>query len=163
VSIGYERSRNVVSVAAVENIVNVVAVTDRHQPIAGPFLLQFGRLMQAIGTNIFFSHGSPLIIVTPGQAMRLAEEGYDRRRLQTELFERAQVPLEQMPYGNMPTAQWTVVDGRILPCPSADDIRIIVAGGHESLHSVYLQSFWSSTVCSAEIRAPELIGATAGA
>jgi hypothetical protein len=161
VSRGYQRSRSVVTVAAVENIVNVVAVTDRHKPIAGPFLRQFGRLMQAIGTNIFFSNGSPVVIVTPGQARRLAEEGYDRRRLQEALFEGAKVPLAQMPYGNMPTARWTVVDESILPCPSPDDVRILVAGGSEGLHSVYLQSFWSCTASSAEIKEPELMDAQA--
>jgi Fe-S cluster biogenesis protein NfuA len=149
---------DVVTVAATENVVNVVAVTDRHKPMAGPFLLQFGRLMQAIGTNIFFSHGSPVIIVTPGQAARLEEEGYGRQRLQRELFERAKVPLADMPFGNYTTARWKVVDDHILPCPTADDIRILVSGGSESLHSVYMQSFWSSSACSAQVWRPDHLG-----
>jgi hypothetical protein len=161
-SIGYERSQSVVTVAATENIVNVVAIPDRHKPIAGPFLLQFGRLMQDIGTNIYFSTGSPVIIVTPGQAIRLSEEGYDRKTLQRALFESGKIPLEKMPYGNYALGKWTVVDGHVLPCPDADDIRIVVAGGGEALHSVYMQGVFMSTACSAEVWSPELIDSRRG-
>jgi hypothetical protein len=154
VSRGYQREQSVVTVAATENIINVVAVTDRHKPMAEPFLLQFGRLMQDVGTNIYFSTGSPVVIVTPGQALRLAEEGYDRRRLQEALFERGRIPLSHMPFGNYALGQWTVVDDHVLPCPNPEDIRIFVAGGGESLHSVYMQGVFMSTACSRPVWDP---------
>lgn len=158
VSRGYEREQSVVTVAATENIINVVAVTDRHKPMAEPFLLQFGRLMRDVGTNIYFSAGSPVVIVTPGQALRLQEEGYDRRRLQEALFERGRIPLDHMPFGNYALGQWTVVDDHVLPCPDPDDIRILVAGGGESLHSVYMQGVFLSTACSAPVCDPDRLG-----
>jgi hypothetical protein len=157
VSVGFEPGQSVVSVAGTENIINVVAITDRHKPMAGPFLLQFSRLMQDVGTNIYFSAGSPVIIVTPGQAIRLSEEGYTRQRLQQELFERAKIPLERMPYGNYALGQWTVEDGHVLPCPDAEDIRILVAGGGEALHSVFMQGVFMNRVCSAEVWTPERV------
>jgi hypothetical protein len=160
VSKGYRPEQSVVTVAGTENVVNVVAITDRHKPMDGPFLHQFGRLMQAIGTNILFSRGSPVIIVTPGQARRLASEGYDRKRLQEALFEGSKVPLEDMPYGNYAaSAKWTVVDGKVLTCPDADDVRIIVAGGGEGLHSVLMQGVFDNIACSREVWSPERLAA----
>jgi hypothetical protein len=157
VSVGFSATQSVVSVAGTENIINVVPITDRHKPMAGPFLLQFGRLMQDVGTNIYFSKGSPVLIVTPGQAVRLFEEGYSRQRLQQELFDRAKIPLDRMPYGNYALGQWTVEDGFVLPCPSADDIRIVVSGGGEALHSVYMQGVFMNTCCSAELWTPDRV------
>jgi hypothetical protein len=155
VSRGYTAEQNVVTVAATENIINVVLTAGRHVPMSGPFFDQFGRLMHVVGTNIFHSYGSPVIIVSPGQAQRLHSEGYTRRRLQDELFEIAKVPLAEFPYGNFPKCEWKVEDGKILPCPDADDIRIFVAGGGEALHSLYANSFCSTMACSAEVWTPE--------
>jgi len=114
-----------------------------------------------VGTNLYFSKGSPVIIVTPGQAVRLSEEGYTRKRLQEEMFERGKVPVELWPYGNYALGQWEVVDGKILPCPTADDIRILVAGGGEALHSVFMQGVFMNTACSAEVWTPEIAAARA--
>lgn len=155
VSRGYSADQGVVTVAATENIINVVLTAGRHVPMAGPFFDQFGRLMHVIGTNIYYSHGSPVIIISPGQAARLDAEGYTRRRLQDALFDVAKIPESEFPYGNFPKCQWQVQDGRILPCPDADDIRIFVAGGGEALHSIYANSFCSTTACSAKVWTPE--------
>jgi hypothetical protein len=155
VSRGFRAEQNVVTVAATENIINVVLTAGRHVPMSGPFFDQFGRLMHVIGTNIYYSYGSPVIVISPGQARRLNEEGYTRERLQQELFEVAKIPLEEFPYGNFPKCEWKVEDGRILPCPDANDIRIFVAGGGEALHSLYANSFCSTMACSAEVWTPE--------
>jgi hypothetical protein len=154
VSRGFRADQNVVSVSGIENIINVVTVTGRHTTIAEPFLYQFGRLMNAIGTNLYQSNGSPVIIVTPGQARRLAEEGYDRKRLQEELFEVGKTPVEDFPFGNYPLCKWKEEDGKVLPFPDADDIRVIVAGGGEPLHAVFLQPFLAHTACEAEVWTP---------
>jgi hypothetical protein len=111
--------------------------------------------MQAVGTNIFGSNGTPVIIISPGQAHRLAEEGYDRHRMQETLFEGAKVPLEDMPYGNYPLCEWRTEDGKVLICPDANDVRIIIAGGGETLHSVYMQSFLSTIATDAEVWSPD--------
>lgn len=155
VSRGFRPEQSVVTVAGIENIVNVVTTTGRHVEMAAPFIYQFGRLMQCIGTNIYDSNGSPVIVITPGQAKRLAEEGYDRQRLQKELYAAAQIPLEVMKYGNFPVCKWSVRDGKILPCQGADDIRIFVAGGDEALHSVYMNSFTAVIACSREVWTPK--------
>jgi hypothetical protein len=155
VSRGYSADQSVVTVSGMENLINVVLAAGRHTPISGPFFHQFGRLMHAVGTNLWGSSGSPVIILSPGQAARLAEEGYDRRRLQEELYEVAKVPLEEYPYGNFPKCEWKVENGKILPCQNADDIRIFVAGGGEALHSIYAQSFIAVTACSAEVWTPD--------
>lgn len=155
VSRGYSAEQSVVTVAATENIINVVLTAGRHVPMSGPFFNQFGRLMHVIGTNIYYSNGSPVIIISPGQAARLDAEGYTRQRLQEELYEIAKIPVEEFPYGNFPKCEWKVEDGRILPCEGADDIRIFVAGGGEALHSLYANSFCGCKTCSAEVWTPD--------
>jgi hypothetical protein len=155
VSRGYREDQSVVTVSGMENLMNVVLAAGRHVPISGPFFHQFGRLMHAIGTNIWGSAGSPVFILSPGQAVLLAGEGYDRKRLQEELFEVGKIPLEEYPYGNFPKCEWKAEDGKILPCQDADDIRIFVAGGGEALHSLYAQSFMAIKACSAEVWTPD--------
>jgi hypothetical protein len=153
-SIGFTQDQSAVTVAGVENLVNVVPITDRHEEMAGPLIHQLGRLMQVIGTNVFFSHGTPVFVLSPGQVDRLDAEGYDRRRLQEALFEAGKAPLGDYKYGNYCLGNWAVDGGKILPCRAPDDIVIVVAGGDESLHCLYLQSFWAVLACTREVWTP---------
>jgi hypothetical protein len=155
VSQGFSADQSVVTVVGIENIINIVPITDRNREMAGPLLHQLGRLMQAVGTNNFFSHGSPVIVLNPGHAARLQAEGYDRSRLQHAAFEAGQAPIEDYPYGNYPTANWTVRDGKVFPCERAEDIVVLVAGGDEPLHTLYLQPFYPNLSTSREVWTPQ--------
>lgn len=154
VSLGYQPQDTVVTVAGVENIINVVPIWSRGNDLAPPFLRQFSRLIHTVGTNIYTSYGSPVIVISPGHAQRLAEEGYSRQRLQRELFELGKVPLADMPFGNLQIAQWTLDGEDILITQRPEDILILVAGGDESLHSMYMQPFCLGHAASAVVRTP---------
>ena len=153
-SVGFERDDDVVSVIGVEAMLNIIPAYHRDQRFAGPFLHQLGRAMRSTGTNQFFSMGSPAVILSPGHAHKLATEGFDQPRLQRELFEGAKVPLSEFPYGNLPVGSWTEEDGKVLPCASPEEIAVIVAGGAEGIHCVYLQPFCVTLACSRRIWTP---------
>jgi hypothetical protein len=133
VSLGYESADNVVTVVSIESLVNCCAVYDR----ADALLHSMVKTMRVPGTHLSFSTGSLLWILSPGHARILADGGWTREELREHLFERAAVPVEDMPYGNSPAGDWRVVDGRILVTGSPGDIHIMVAGGPEPLHSAY--------------------------
>jgi hypothetical protein len=154
VSLGYQPADSAVIVAGVENVINVVPIWNRGHDLAPPFLRQFSRLMHTVGTNIFTSYGSPVLVISPGHARRLAEEGYGRQRLQRELFELGKVPVADMPFGNLDIAQWTTEGDDILITQKPEDILILVAGGNESLHSMYMQPFCLGHAVSALVRRP---------
>jgi hypothetical protein len=151
---GFSPDDSVVTLVGIESVINVVPVTDRHQPLAGPLVHQIGAAMQAVGTNRFFSHGTPVVVLCPGQVERLESEGYDRERLQRALFEAGQSSLDAHPYGNYCLGKWTVVNDKVLPCARPEDIVIVVAGGDESLHSLYLQPFYANPATSRRVWTP---------
>jgi hypothetical protein len=151
---GFSAEQSTVTMAGVENIINIIPITDRHKEMAGPLLDQLGRIMQAVGSNLFFSYGSPVVVLSPGQVDRLIDEGYDRKRLQAAIFEAGKAPVGDYKFGNYCLGKWVVEDDKILPCRTPDDVIIVVSGGGESLHTLYLQSAFSTVACTREVWSP---------
>jgi hypothetical protein len=131
---GFRSGADVVTMVPVESFVDIIPVFKTSEPLID----HFARVMRAGGTGIYWSRGTCLLAVNPGHARILAEDGYDRQRLQERLFEEAMIPLSDMPHGNIPQGDWTVVGGKVLLTESPDDIYIAVAGGPEPYHTVYM-------------------------
>jgi hypothetical protein len=153
-TVGYEADEDVVTVVAIESIMNVIPHFHREDPLSLTFFSQYVRAMQATGTNLMWSRGNPVIVLSPNHAVKFMDEGIDRRRIQEELFERSKIPLEMFPAGNLPICEWTVEDGKVLVCAVPEDIMIVVAGGREGLHSSYMQPFGPNAACSAPVWQP---------
>ena len=132
-SLGYDTDDDVVTTISVESLVNCCAVYDRADAILHSMI----TVMQLPGTHLSFSSGSLIWILSPGHARILADGGWTREELREHLFERASIPLDNLPFGNSPAGDWRVVDGRIQLTGSPGDIHIMVAGGPEPLHSAY--------------------------
>ena len=150
VSLGYERGENVVSVIGVESAVNCIPVFREPDPI----IEQMARPMRGAGTGIYWSRGTHLFVVNPGHAHILADGGYSRESLQDEIYERSKIPLEEWPEGNINQGEWTVEDGKILVTESPRDIWIMVAGGRDPLHTLFLCGFGVNNGVSERIRLP---------
>jgi hypothetical protein len=141
----------VITVVGVESVISVVPIYRQDAPFMPQFVHALAVAMRAVGTNRFYSNGSPVVIVDPGQARLLSREGYDRAALRTALFEQSQIPLADFPFGNFPTAEWIEVDGKILICEKPSDIIVLVAGDGGGLHSTYMQPVCLSAACSAPL------------
>jgi len=154
-SLGFDADQDVVTVAAIENIVNIVPNNNGDEPLHPAFFHHFTRVMQAIGTNINFSYGSPVVLLSPGHARRLHAEGYDRTRLQEELWEQSKVPLSDLPWGNLGIGDWTVQDDKVLNFAQPSDLLILVAGSKgQGAASMYLQPYCASLAVSVPVWTP---------
>lgn len=148
---GYNSEDSVVTMFAPESFLNTTAIFDTAEPI----LHHVVRAMRATGTNLVKSRGTLLVIFNPGHAQQLHREGYDRRRVREYLFEHAKVPLSEFPDGNIPQGSWTVEDGRVLVTDSPEAIEIMVAGGGEPMHNVYLPGLNITTATSRRVWSPD--------
>lgn len=149
VALGHEPGADAVSVIGVESRVNCIPVFHHAEPI----IEQLARAFRGPGTGMYWSRGTALFVINPGHAAILHREGYDRRRLQEVLFAKGSPRLEELPEGNIAQGDWVVEDGRVRITESPDDVWIMVAGGPEPLHSVYMTGFGVNNGVTAPIRA----------
>jgi hypothetical protein len=110
----------------------------------------FVGAMTAMGhNNVIFPTG-PLLVVGPEHAHTLARDGYDKRRIRQELFERARIPLERFAARTVRglkhrRSRWFEQNADADHIGVADDashIHIIVAGG-AGIHSQFVPTSFS--------------------
>jgi hypothetical protein len=114
--------------------------------------------MRCYGYNGYLrGTGSPLIVLSPGHARIFADHGWDKQRIKRELFERAQIPRSHIPDEQQITrpVYADYAPGEMcLPCRGPDEIHIVVAGGPEGYHMVYIPSFSHVEASTAPIDLP---------
>jgi hypothetical protein len=150
VSLGFPPDTDVVSVIGVESHVNIIPVFHHAEPI----IEQLARGLRTPGTGLYWSRGTQLFVVNPGHAAILAGEGYTRERLQEVLYEKGCPALADIPEGNINQGDWKVENGKVLVTESPDQIWIMVAGGPEPLHSVFMVGFGVNNGVSTAVRPP---------
>jgi hypothetical protein len=109
--------------------------------------------------NTLVGHGNPIILMNPGHARLLHDQGYTRQRVQEELFERSRMPLDWFPDEIMEVqieAERTIKDGHAYVCRSADDLLIVVAGGPEPYHITYCPNFGDTRAVTRRISQPAM-------
>ncbi|WP_086151577.1 hypothetical protein [Cellulosimicrobium sp. KWT-B] len=144
--LGYDRETSVVTTLAIETLIDQTINFGNTEAIH--LIDGYGRVMRNLDINYFWSDGNPVLIINPPYAAMLADAGFDRLTLQEALFEEARIPLEELPYGNVPPGNWTVVDGRVLAVKRPQDIYIVVAGGSGGHHMMYGGAFGLSKATS---------------
>ena len=114
--------------------------------------------MSHIGDNNYLlGGGNPLVLLTPGHAQLLDEQGFSKQRVKEWLFERCKIPIDRFPGETSMTnyEEGFVRDGdRVCPCRSPDDILLVVAGGPEPYHAAYCGNFGDTTAVTKVIALP---------
>ncbi|MBI4334599.1 MAG: hypothetical protein HY673_25370 [Chloroflexi bacterium] len=107
--------------------------------------------------NMVLGGGEPLVAFTAGHARMLAADGFDKAGVKEFLFEHARVPLSQLfPEGlgasGIAGKGQIVVDGTALPCRSAGDIMIVIAGARKPHHLVTMPTFGETRAVTRPVR-----------
>lgn len=98
--------------------------------------------------NYLLGGGNPVVLLTPGHARLLAEQGFTKQQVKEWLFEHCKVPIDRFPRETslINYEEGFVRDGdRVCPCREPDDILLVVTGGPEPYHAVYCGNFGDTT------------------
>ena len=107
--------------------------------------------------NFLLGNGNPLVLLTPGQADLLAQQGYTKQRVKEWLFEHSKVPLDRFPKETSAIRYESgfVMDGALVcPCRRPEDILVVVAGGPEPYHAVYFGNFGDTQAVTKPVNVP---------
>ncbi len=145
VDCGLPAQRSAVTVVAPQGTQSVYACFLR----APSILHMLADAMRCYGHNGYRrSTGNPVVVLAPGHARILAAQGWDKPRIQRELWHDTHIPLSQM--NSEPQLSTSAYDlrtdrtGSVALCARPEDIVVVVAGGPEAYHLTYLPSFSSS-------------------
>jgi hypothetical protein len=142
---GFDAGQTVVTAAGVTAPTNVAILSQDPEAI----LNGIAGAMLVPGSNLMLFTAQPLVVIGPVHAVHLARNGYDKASIRQYLWEHGTIELTgQHPTDDKATREWKVrsvfsENGKdyLRPCPSADDIGIVVAGGRTGPHSAVLQPF----------------------
>lgn len=153
VDLGYDPSDSVVTAFAACSLVNNLVDPAPHNLDA--VLNVIANSMAQKGSNNFqMGGGNWLVVLPPGLAQLLHDNGYSKERTQEYLWERASLPEEAFPERErFPMGHPPISDGKIRPCHRAQDILLVVAGGPEPYHVMVMPNFGESVIASQRVRA----------
>lgn len=145
---GFTVTDSTVTVVGVQGTTNIIPIFKKAESI----LLWIADAMAVMGTNnVALGGGNPLVILPPGHAHILAQQGYTKGTIRRWLFEKSKIPIANFPQegsGNISIGTWVVDGDKVCVVRRPEDIMIIVAGGPEPYHITYLPSFgdtWAVT------------------
>lgn len=147
-------AQSVVSAFAITSILNIVDWSEHGEEILGTIA---GSIRQT-GSNDYLSGGSPLLLLCPEHAHVLAREGFDRRRVQQELWQRSLIALDEFP----PKTQEMIstrrggeasvgTDAMVPIAVVPEELHIAVVGGG-SVHSAFLATVGVSRAVSIAVQ-----------
>ncbi len=146
---GFRPEESTVTVVGVQGTDNMMVGWKK----ADSIFRAIGSAMSSLGANnTLFGEGNPIVIINPGHARLLAEQGFSKQQVKEALFEYSKIPLSALP--DEPTefsAQSfrRVIDGFSMVTQSPEDILVAVAGGPEAYHITYCACFGYSAVTRA--------------
>jgi hypothetical protein len=146
VDLGYDRQQSTVTVIGVQGNQNIYTPWKKAESILRAWA---SAMISLAANNTLRGKGHPILIVNPGHARLLQEQGIGKRRLQQELWERSGIPADQLP--DEPSAIEDgcrkMVDGRSMVTGKPEDILIAVAGGPEAYHNTWCENIgdWAAT------------------
>jgi hypothetical protein len=146
VDLGFERNQSTVTVIGVQGNQNIYTPWKQAESI----LRALASAMQSLAANnTQRGKGHPIMIVNPGHARLLNEQGIDKRRLQQELWKRSGIPLSMLPEEpqGLEHGARKIVDGHSMVTGRPEDILIAVAGGPEAYHNTWCENLgdWAAT------------------
>lgn len=137
-----------------DSTVTVVAAAGTSNCVLGNFLTIEAMLdvmansMSYVGnSNVILGGGEPLVILTPAHAELASNKGMSKPDVKRCVWEKSGAPLSAIP--SAATTERLLVrlivnNGVIKPCKRPEDIMLVIAGGPEAYHGVYVQTFGDS-------------------
>jgi hypothetical protein len=142
---GFAREQSTVTVVGVQGNQNIYTPWKKSESILRALS---SAMMSLAANNTQRARGHVVMIVNPGHAKLLDEQGIDKVRLQHELWERSGIPADQLPQepAAIDEGHRKMVNGRSMVTAQPEDIRIVVAGGPEAYHNTYCENLGDSSV-----------------
>ncbi|MFC1981687.1 hypothetical protein ACFLVN_05565 [Chloroflexota bacterium] len=136
---GFDKETSTVTVIGAQATHNVLT----NSPDTATFLKLVANSMSTMGNNdMVLGGGQPVVVITSAHAAILAGEGFSKKIVKDFLFANAGVPVAEYPIlGTTAGKDIYVANGKVMPCRTADDIMLVVAGADNPLHIVTIPTF----------------------
>lgn len=151
---GLSEACSSVTLVGVSSLVNNLLNINPELAHPEPNLLLLADAMSQKGSNnIQLGGGNPIVILPSGMAQMLSDAGYSKDEVKSFLWEHATFPEEEMPEEmRFAMGHPTVIEGKIYPCERAEDIIVLVAGGPEPYHAMYMPNFGETEAVTEVVR-----------
>ncbi|MBI2871658.1 MAG: hypothetical protein HYY00_00525 [Chloroflexi bacterium] len=148
---GFKPEQSTVTVFAPSGTLNVHTATCVHWK---DMLMHMADGMgQMAGNNVLLGRGEPGIIVTSGHASLAIREGMSKQDVKRFLYEHSAFPESRLSPDLMrlERIEPVIKDGMVHVARRPEDIMVLVAGGPEPYHAVFLPIFGDSWMVTKEI------------
>lgn len=150
---GLSADISAVTMVGASSLVNVLLNlrSERMSPEVNLTILA-DSLAQKGSNNIQIGGGNPLFVLPPRFASILDNGGLDKFKVKEFLWERASFPETEHPSeARPPMGHPHISNGRVYPCTDPTNILIIVAGGPEPYHVMYMPNFGETNATTAPL------------
>jgi hypothetical protein len=146
VDAGYRKEQSTVTVLGPQGTQNIYTPWKKADSVLRAWS---SAMISLAANNTLRGQGHPIFIMNPGHARLLAEQGYDKPRIQRELWERSAIKASELPHevSAIEEGSRKMVNGMSMVTARPEDILIVVAGGPEAYHNTYCETFgdWAVT------------------
>ena len=105
--------------------------------------------------NLHLGKGNPGLVLTAGHARMASEKGMSKSDVKRYIYDNSGVPADKLrPMIRRQRIDAVIVDGIAHQTRTPDDIMIMVAGGIEPYHAVFMPTFGDSWAVTKSIRRP---------
>ncbi|MDO8532039.1 MAG: hypothetical protein Q7T26_07720 [Dehalococcoidia bacterium] len=115
--------------------------------------------MSYLGSNnVMIGEGEPLIILTAAHGELAKKAGMSKMDVKRYLWEKSGTPLSAVPKKGTADRLWPrliVVDGIVKPCKRPEDVMLVIAGGPEMYHAVFVATFGDTHAVTKLVQAPK--------
>lgn len=104
--------------------------------------------------NTIVGRGQPAVLINPGHARLLADQGYSKQRVKEELFERSRMPLDWFPDEVIEVqteGERMIKEGHVYVTHEPNDLLIVVVGGPEPYHVTYCANFGDTRAATKQV------------
>ena len=142
VALGFDREESVVTVIGADaphSVISVADADDREWP--GRLLDSLASALADVATNnAILRGGAAVVVINPDHAALMAKRGFDRARIQRELYQRAANPHSTLQHHVPSFAARSEDDGLVHAFQNPEDLLVLVAGGG-GLYSVVMPTW----------------------
>jgi hypothetical protein len=143
---GFRREQSTVTVLGPQGTQNIYTPWKKADSILRAWS---SAMISLAANNTLRGQGHPILIVNPGHARLLADQGFDKPHIQRELWERSAIKACELPseVSAIEAGSRKMINGLSMVTARPEDILIIVAGGPEAYHNTYCETFgdWAVT------------------